>query len=84
MSKKEKRKRVDLDVRPDPSPFFSNYDYGGPEDGEDSGPGTSLYHGEMDKYESVKDFIEKSRERRRKKRMAALAYLLSELEMIKK
>ena len=56
-------KRVDKDVRP-VGPWVSNYDYGGPEGGSDVGPGTGLYHGTMDKYKSVTDFLNKSRKRR--------------------
>ena len=66
--KKKDKKRVDMDVRPYPSPIFRNYDYGGPENGGEVSPGTGLYHGKMDKYKSVKDFIEKSRKRFRKRR----------------
>jgi hypothetical protein len=78
MSKKNKDKeRVDLDVRPYPSPIWENYDYGGPEEGESEvSPGRGLYSGEMDKYDSTKEFIDHSRERMRKKRRQALVYLL--------
>jgi len=64
---KKKNKRVDLDVRPNPSPLFQNYDYGGPEDGSEISPGTGLYNGEMDKYDSVEDFLEKARKRKHRK-----------------
>jgi hypothetical protein len=57
------KKRLDLDVRPI-GPLVRNYDYGGPEGGSDVGPGTGLYHGTMDKYKSVSDFLNKSRKRR--------------------
>lgn len=74
MKKKKKTKRVDLDTRPFPGPIWKNYDYGGPEEGESEvSPGTGLYHGDMDKYDSVKDFIEHSRKRMRNKRRKALA-----------
>lgn len=66
--KKKKNKRVDMDVRPYPSPLFKNFDYGGPEDGSDVSPGTGLYQGNMDKYKSTKDFIEKSRKRKHRKK----------------
>ena len=67
-----KKKKVDLDTRP--NLFFKNYDYGGPEDGGESGPGTGLYHGNMSKYKSVRDFLETARKRRsRKRKMAFLA-----------
>lgn len=76
MSEKSKKskKRVDLDVRPEV--FFSNYDYGGPEDGDGIGPGTGLYHGDMSKYKSVKEFIERSRKRRAERRKQAWLDLL--------
>lgn len=45
--------------------WFSNYDYGGPENATESSPGRGLYNGEMDKYKSVKDLLAKKRKRRR-------------------
>lgn len=47
--------------------LFKNYDLYGPEDGGGVGPGTGLYHGKMDKYKSVKDFLNKARKRRKPK-----------------
>lgn len=76
MSKKSDKKRVDQDTRPHPNPLFKNYDYGGPEDGGGVGPGTGLYHGDMSKYKSVKDFLDKARKRSRKKRKEALAAII--------
>ena len=67
MSKAKDKKRVDLDVRPNPNPLFTNYDLYGPEEGSDTSPGTGLYNGEMDKYKSVKDFIDKARKRKHNK-----------------
>lgn len=58
--KKKDKKRVDLDVRPDLFP--ANYDYGEP------GLGTGLYRGPMDRFESVTDFLDKSRKERKKKK----------------
>lgn len=52
-----------LDVRND-EPFKSNYDYG---DG--------LYFGNMDRYKSVKDFVNTKRRRRRARRKQALLAL---------
>ena len=67
MSKKSDKKRVDLDVRPE-GPWYNNYDYGGPEDASESGPGRGLYNGKMDKYKTVKEFIDKKRKNRDKVR----------------
>lgn len=66
MTKKEDKKRVEKDIRPEV--FFNNYDYVDPKSpAEDKmGPGGGLYHGEMDKYKSVKDFIDQKRKRRNK------------------
>ncbi len=62
MNNKDK-KRVDQDVRPEL--WFKNYDYAGPEKANKTSPGKGLYNGKMDKYKSVKDFIEQKRKRRR-------------------
>ena len=70
---KKNKKKEDLDTRP--QLFWKNYDYGGPEDGESEvSPGKGLYNGELDKYDSVKDFIEKSRKRMRRKILAYMFY----------
>lgn len=72
-----KKERSDLDVRPYPNPIAKNYDYGEP------GLGSGLYHGNMDKYKSVKDFLGKSRKERKKKRKKLLmAFLKSAGEVI--
>lgn len=63
MSKKDK-KRVDNDVRPE-GPWFSNYDYGGPDEATSTSPGRGLYNGSMGKYKSVTEFIDKKRKRRK-------------------
>lgn len=65
-------KRVDLDIRPNPNSMFSNFDYGGPENGGKTGPGRGLYNGMMDKYKSVTDFLNKARKRRKLRRKKAL------------
>lgn len=71
MNKKDK-KRVDRDVRPQ---FFTpNYDYGEP------GLGTGLYRGPMDRFKSVKDFLEHSRKQRAKRKKKLLAFLLDNLK----
>ncbi|HVI40984.1 MAG TPA: hypothetical protein VM577_10010 [Anaerovoracaceae bacterium] len=80
MTKKSDKERVDKDTRPYPNPIFRNYDYGGPEDGGGVGPGTGLYHGDMSKYKSVKDFLNKARKRNRKKRVEALAVIIDSIK----
>ncbi len=45
------------------TPFFRNYDY----TESKSGPGTGLYRGDMDRFKSVKEFIDKSRKRNKGK-----------------
>lgn len=70
MSKKKKtknEKRVDMDLRPYPSPFFQNYDYGSSKNGNKTSPGRSFY-ADMSEYTSVKDFLNQSRERQYRKR----------------
>lgn len=64
-------KRKNLDVRhPGIFTWFTNYDYSEGEPDETS-PGGGLYHGPMDKFKSVKDFIEKRRKQNEKKREQA-------------
>ncbi len=70
--KKKDKKRVDLDIRPYPCPMFTNYDYTDAEPNATS-PGGGLYHGRMDKYKSVKEFIDKRRKQNQKKRKQAMA-----------
>lgn len=41
---------------------FKNYDYAGPENGDETSPGTGLY-GDMSKHKSVSEFLEKARNR---------------------
>lgn len=60
-------KRVDLDVRPYPSPVRKNYDYG-----------EGFYHGRMDRFKSVKDFLNKRKKLRKKKQ--TIAKLILEIE----
>lgn len=57
-SEKFPTSRIDMDVR---QPFFfRNYDY--TEEGpNETSPGGGLYHGPMDRFKSVKDFLEKRR-----------------------
>jgi hypothetical protein len=84
------KKRTDLDVRPLPQ-LVRNYDYGGPEEGTEVGPGTGLYHGDMSKYKSVQDFLNKARKRRfskgykkRKSRKQAFQYIVNRIMISKK
>jgi len=69
-SSKKKKKRIDLDVRPAPSPLFKNYDYTGSGPNETS-PGGSPYYGIPGGGEkSMGDWIKKRRkalDKRRKK-----------------
>jgi CheY-like chemotaxis protein len=60
LSEKEKIMR---DIPRDPI-LFKNYDYTDEEPNETS-PGGGLYHGPMDKYKSVKEFIDKRRRQRK-------------------
>lgn len=83
MAKKDKKKnkdkkRVDLDIRPH-GPLFRNYDYGGPGEGSEVSPGTGLYFGKMDKYKSVKDFLDKARKRKHRKRSLFFLSLIAKL-----
>lgn len=64
-----------------PTLLFKNYDYvdqtkSQKENGKEFGPGSGLYHGKMDKYKSVKDFINSDRKRKRKQRKKALREIL--------
>ncbi len=60
-------KRTDLDVRPYPSPVRKQYDYG-----------EGLYFGKMNRYKSVRDFLNKRRKLRNKKQ--TIASLVEEIE----
>ena len=47
--------------------LFKNYDY--TENGaNNTSPGGGLYHGKMDKYKSVEDFLKKRRKEKSKKK----------------
>ena len=80
-SKKKDKKRVDLDTRPYPNPIFKNYDYTDAEADETS-PGGGLYHGEMGKYKSVTDFLDKKRKGRRKRRKKLLEAMMKSADII--
>lgn len=51
-----------------PGPFYANYDYGGPENESEEGPGLGIYNGNMDKYDSIKEFLSKKRKSKKKKK----------------
>ncbi len=78
MSKKKDKDEQRQAARP--GVFFSNYDYT-EEDPDETSPGGGLYHGKMDKYKSVKDFVEKRRKENAKikKKISARS---RELELI--
>jgi hypothetical protein len=61
------KKRVDLDVRPYPSPVRKNYDYG-----------EGFYHGSMNRFKSVRDFLNKRKSLRAKKK--TIAEIVLEIE----
>ena len=68
------KKDENLDIRPEV--IYKNYDYIDQDKDEKEktklGPGGGLYNGKMDKYKSVKDFIDTDRKMKRKQRKAAL------------
>lgn len=45
-----------------PEVFFRNYDYAD----DPSGPGKGLFNGPMDRFKSIKEFLEHKRKRRKK------------------
>jgi hypothetical protein len=69
-SEKDK-KRSNLDTRPT-YVAFKNYDYAGPDEGNEISPGKGLYNSKMNRYKSVKDFLQKKRESRAKLKNAKL------------
>ena len=68
-------------ARPFPNPVFTNFDY--TEEGpNETSPGGGLYHGKMDKYKSVKEFVTKRRKQLKQRRqdlerMASIFYKVS-------
>jgi len=62
--------------------LFKNYDYidqsKSEKENNESGPGGGLYNGKMDKYKSVKDFINSDRKMKRKQRKKKLVHLMAE------
>jgi CheY-like chemotaxis protein len=83
---KKEKERVDKDIRP-PTTFmwFRNYDYTD-EDPNETSLGGGLYHGDMGKFKSVKEFIEKRRKKLkdRKEKFSALAYGTTKMAETKK
>lgn len=74
-SKKKKTKRVDLDIRPYPSPMFRNFDYTSDEPNETS-PGGGPYHGvPADGEKSMGDWIKKRRKKLEKRRKKLEAFV---------
>ncbi len=67
--KKRKRKRTERQeiARPFPNPIFTNFDYTS-EGPNETSPGGGLYHGRMDKYKSVGEFVKKRRKELKKRR----------------
>lgn len=53
--------RKDLDSRPFPNPVRKNYDYG-----------EGLYFGNMNKFKSVRDYLDRRKKRKNKKKIAAI------------
>ena len=85
---KEKRKpdkipvaRIDLDVR-NPKTFthYQNFDYTQDPDPNETGIGGGLYHGPIDRFKSVKEFLD----RRRKKMKARQKKASSRMELLLK
>lgn len=73
--------RIDMDVRhPNVFTCFKNYDYTY-QGADDTSPGGGLYHGPMDRFKSVKDFLETRRKElnNRKERAQKRAILLNSL-----
>jgi hypothetical protein len=71
MALKKKDPRVDMDVRPSPI-LFKNYDYTA-EGPNETSPGGGLYHGRMDRFKSVKDFVNKRRKANKKLKKSTAA-----------
>ncbi len=80
MTKKQDKKRVDLDLRPYPDSFFENYDYAGPKEPDETSPGSGFYS-DLSKFKSVEEFIDKAR--RAKKRKEALVNIWNLLKNAK-
>jgi CheY-like chemotaxis protein len=78
------KKRVEQDTRlVGGKQLFQNYDYTEAEPNATS-PGGGLYHGSMDKYKSVKEFVDKRRKQNRKKRMARKQAMQNRMGLLQK
>jgi hypothetical protein len=64
--KQKKKERPEM-ARPFPNPIFRNFDYTD-EGPNETSPGGGLYHGPMDKYKSVDDFVTKRRKELKQRR----------------
>lgn len=60
--------------------IFQNYDYT-EEGANETSPGGGLYHGRMDKYKSVDDFLKKRKKEKSKKRIKALEEILNKISL---
>jgi hypothetical protein len=73
--------RIDLDVRsPNTFTHYRNFDYTSDPDPNETGIGGGLYHGPMDRFKSVKEFLD----RRRKKMKARQKKASGRMELLLK
>ena len=62
-------KRIDLDVRhPHIYTQYRNFDYTDDPDPNETGIGGGLYHGPMDRFRSVKEFLDRRRKKMKERR----------------
>lgn len=71
--RKQKKERQEI-ARPFPNPIFTNFDYTD-EGPNETSPGGGLYHGPMDKYKSVDEFVTKRRKELKERRKKLEAFL---------
>ena len=65
-------KRIDMDVRhPHIYTWYRNMDYSPDPDPNETGPGGGLYHGPMDRFKSVKEFLDNRRKKMKARREKA-------------
>jgi hypothetical protein len=87
-TERPKKKKENFKYKPEkkvpevarPTVFFRNYDYSEGEPSSTSSGG-GLYHGKMDKFDSVKDFVEQRRKQRRKVRQKEMDKLKEDLDV---